>query len=75
MAKILIFITEVRPAGRSPDYRRSEMEKLIKKMAQDDVWRAWNSANSAAAGEKNGCISATAKSGCISAAPKAGCIS
>ncbi|MEO3972634.1 hypothetical protein [Streptomyces sp. CAU 1734] len=51
------------------------MEQLIKKMAQDDIWQAWNSANSASAGDKTGCISASAKAGCISAAPKAGCIS
>ncbi|MER5767253.1 hypothetical protein [Streptomyces sp. NPDC001985] len=51
------------------------MEQLIKKMAQDDIWRAWNSANSSEGATKSGCISATAKAGCISAAPKAGCIS
>ncbi|GAA2246055.1 hypothetical protein GCM10010232_36450 [Streptomyces amakusaensis] len=51
------------------------MEQLIKKMAQDDIWRAWNAVNSADAAAKNGCISATGKTGCISASPKAGCIS
>lgn len=48
------------------------MERLIKKMAQEENWRAWNSANSAAA-DKSGCVSA--KSGCVSAAPKTGCVS
>ncbi|MGX2993711.1 hypothetical protein ACSMX9_25555 [Streptomyces sp. LE64] len=51
------------------------MEQLIKKMAQDDNWQAWNALNSATAGDKTGCISAAPKSGCISAAPKTGCIS
>jgi hypothetical protein len=50
------------------------MEQLIKKMAQDDVWRGWVAANSAQAA-KDGCISSAPKSGCISATPKAGCIS
>ncbi|MGK5549081.1 hypothetical protein ACSNOH_30760 [Streptomyces sp. URMC 127] len=50
------------------------MEKLIKKMAQEDVWRGWVAANSAQAA-KDGCISAAPKAGCISAAPKTGCIS
>ncbi|MFI9240642.1 hypothetical protein [Streptomyces cinnamoneus] len=49
------------------------MEKLIKKMAQDDVWRGWVAANSATEAAKNGCIS-VAKSGCISVV-KTGCIS
>ncbi|MEU7133692.1 hypothetical protein [Streptomyces sp. NPDC046261] len=52
---------------------RSAMEKLIKKMAQDDVWRGWVAANSATAAAKDGCIS-VAKSGCISVV-KTGCIS
>ncbi len=51
------------------------MEKLIKKMAQEDVWRGWVAANSAQGAAKDGCISAAPKAGCISAAPKAGCIS
>ncbi|WP_310726049.1 hypothetical protein [Streptomyces sp. N2A] len=51
------------------------MEQLIKKMAQDEVWRSWLAANSAAQAAKEGCISAAPKNGCISAAPKAGCIS
>ncbi|MFB6565701.1 hypothetical protein [Streptomyces noursei] len=54
------------------------MEQLIKKMAQDDVWRSWVAANSAGQDPrtaKNGCISAAPKAGCISAAPKSGCIS
>ncbi|MBP2406939.1 hypothetical protein ACFZB6_15650 [Streptomyces syringium] len=50
------------------------MDKLIKKMAQDSVWKGWVAANSAQNAAKDGCIS-VAKSGCISAAPKAGCIS
>ncbi|GCD37001.1 hypothetical protein OEIGOIKO_04783 [Streptomyces chrestomyceticus JCM 4735] len=53
------------------------MEKLIKKMAQDNVWREWVAVNSPREAGKDGCISAT-KSGCISAtsaAPKTGCIS
>ncbi|NLU68197.1 hypothetical protein [Streptomyces sp. HNM0574] len=53
------------------------MDKLIAKLAQDDVWAKWVAANSAAGDAKTGCIS-VAKQGCISAAPaagKAGCIS
>ncbi|MCA6096565.1 hypothetical protein LE181_30945 [Streptomyces sp. SCA3-4] len=49
------------------------MEKLIRKMAQDDVWRGWVAANSAREAAKNGCISVS-KSGCISVV-KTGCIS
>ncbi|WP_018535673.1 MULTISPECIES: hypothetical protein [unclassified Streptomyces] len=51
------------------------MEKLIRKMAQDDVWQRWVAANSSGTAAKDGCISATPKSGCISATPKSGCIS
>jgi hypothetical protein len=50
------------------------MEQLIKKMAQEENWKAWHAANSSEA-EKQGCISAAPKAGCISSAPKAGCIS
>ncbi|MFJ4326979.1 hypothetical protein ACIP3A_28165 [Streptomyces tricolor] len=50
------------------------MEKLIKRMTEESVWRKWVAVNSAQ-GAKDGCISATPKSGCISAAPKSGCIS
>ncbi|MBZ4321557.1 hypothetical protein [Streptomyces huiliensis] len=49
------------------------MEKLIEKMAQDEVWQRWVAANSAQASAKDGCISATPKQGCISY--KSGCIS
>ncbi|MER7705912.1 hypothetical protein ABTX81_23830 [Kitasatospora sp. NPDC097605] len=48
------------------------MEQLVKRMTQDDKWKAWVAANSARAA-KSGCIS-VAKSGCISVA-KTGCIS
>ncbi|WP_199836319.1 hypothetical protein [Streptomyces sp. NRRL F-4489] len=50
------------------------MEQLIKKMAQDDIWRSWVAANSAGQdpSAKGGCISAAPKTGCISAAPRAG---
>ncbi len=51
------------------------MEQLIRKMAQDGVWKDWIAVNSAQQGSKSGCISATSKSGCISSAPKSGCIS
>ncbi|MFB9484168.1 hypothetical protein ACFFSH_33035 [Streptomyces filamentosus] len=51
------------------------MEQLIRRMAEDDVWKNWLAVNSAQLQAKNGCISATPKSGCISATPKAGCIS
>ncbi|WP_431771257.1 hypothetical protein [Streptomyces cucumeris] len=51
------------------------MEQLIKKMAQDEVWKSWVAANSAQSGSKDGCISASPKAGCISAAGKTGCIS
>ncbi|AJT68069.1 hypothetical protein [Streptomyces chattanoogensis] len=51
------------------------MEQLIKKMAQDDVWKGWLAANSAQQAAKDGCISAAPKSGCISVAGKTGCIS
>ncbi|MEV7673932.1 hypothetical protein ACWDNT_11555 [Streptomyces sp. NPDC000963] len=50
------------------------MDQLIKRMAEESVWRKWVAANSARAA-KDGCISTTTKSGCISAAPKSGCIS
>lgn len=32
-------------------------------MAEDDNWQAWNSANSALAADKTGCVSATAEVG------------
>ncbi|MEV7052756.1 MULTISPECIES: hypothetical protein [Streptomyces] len=34
------------------------MERLIKKMAQDNVWQNWLAANSAQQVAKNGCIRA-----------------
>jgi len=63
------------------------MNNLIRKIAQDNVWNKWVSANSAEnagciSAQKEGCISspAVAKEGCVSIAqgkqlPKAGCIS
>jgi hypothetical protein len=63
------------------------MKNLISKIAQDNVWNKWVSANSAEnagciSAQKEGCISnpAVAKEGCISIAQgkqlsKAGCIS
>ncbi|MEV0445931.1 hypothetical protein AB0I84_33065 [Streptomyces spectabilis] len=50
------------------------MEKLIAKMAKDDVWNQWTALNSPKVSGKEGCISAD-KSGCISASAKSGCIS
>ncbi|MFI8266545.1 hypothetical protein [Streptomyces sp. NPDC085665] len=50
------------------------MEKLIRTMTQDDVWRRWVEANSAQSA-KDGCISASSKEGCISLSGKSGCIS
>ncbi|MFF4644578.1 hypothetical protein [Streptomyces sp. NPDC001389] len=50
------------------------VEKLIRTMTQDDVWRRWVEANSTQAA-KDGCISASPKEGCISLAGKSGCIS
>ncbi|WP_199813773.1 hypothetical protein [Streptomyces sp. NRRL F-2747] len=50
------------------------MEKLIRTMTQDDVWRRWVEANSAQSA-KDGSISASSKEGCISLSGKSGCIS
>ncbi|MCY0923899.1 hypothetical protein OS965_38200 [Streptomyces sp. H27-G5] len=50
------------------------MEKLIRTMTQDDIWRRWVDVNSAQSA-KDGCISASPKEGCISLAGKSGCIS
>ncbi|MGA4843786.1 hypothetical protein [Streptomyces sp. G45] len=50
------------------------MEKLIAKLAQDEVWKQWTAVNSPKTSGKDGCISAD-KSGCISASAKSGCIS
>ncbi|GHA75536.1 hypothetical protein GCM10010305_17780 [Streptomyces termitum] len=63
------------PEVNLPRVSEITMEQLIRRMAEDDVWKNWMSVNSAQAQAKDGCISATTKSGCISASPKAGCIS
>ncbi|MEI5101897.1 hypothetical protein RB200_29505 [Streptomyces sp. PmtG] len=50
------------------------MEKLIAKMAQDNVWNQWTALNSPKVSGKDGCVSAD-KAGCVSASAKSGCIS
>lgn len=41
------------------------MDKLVKVLAQENVWSKWVAANSAPSANKDGCIS-RAKEGCIS---------